>query len=137
MHPMRSVLTPYPCLDGIRAVWFVARGDSVQTLDLLSDARNLGAMGRTGWGRVVDMTAFDVCDDALTGVVLMSGLPARTMPVTTWEKLGLKRPEAAVVSMQRPVPPYWTGEEVPCISPVQVDFMGTAGEVEAMVGVLR
>jgi hypothetical protein len=137
MHPMRNVLTPYPCLDGIRAVWFIARGDSDQTLDLLSDVKNLGAMGRTGWGRVVDMIAFDVRDHALTGLVLPSGLAARTMPVTTWEKLGLKRPDAAVVSMQRPVPPYWTGEEVPCISPTQVDFMGTAAEIKAMVGELR
>jgi hypothetical protein len=137
MHPMRNVLTPYPCIDGIRAVWFTAKGDPVHTLDLLSDARNLGAMGRTGWGRVVDMTAFSVRDDALTGLVLMSGLPARTMPVTTWEQLRLKRPEAAVVSMQRSVPPYWTGEEVPCISPIQVDAMGTVAEIKAMVGELH
>jgi len=137
MHRMRNVLTPYSCLDGVRAVWFAARGDSVQALDLLSDARNLGAMGRTGWGRVVDMKAFDVRDDALTGLVLASGLPARAMPVTTWEKLGLERPEAAVVSMLRPVPPYWTGEEVPCIAPIQVDLMGTAAEIGAMMGELH
>jgi hypothetical protein len=61
---------------------------------------------------------------------------ARVMPVTTWEKLGLKRPEAAVVSMRRPVPPYWTGEEVPCIAPIQVDLMGTAAEIGAMMGEL-
>lgn len=136
MHPMRNVLTPYPCLDGVRAVWFTARGDPVQALDLLADARNLGAMGRTGWGRVVDMMAFDVRDDALTGLVLASGLPARAMPLPTWEQLGLKRPEAAVVSMQRPGPPYWTGEEVPCIAPIQIDLMGSAAEIGAMVGEL-
>jgi hypothetical protein len=137
MHPMRNVLTPYPCFDGVRAVWFAARGDSVRTLDLLSDARNLGAMARTGWGRVVDMTAFNVHDNALSGLVLASGLPARAIPCTTWEQLGLKRPEAAVVSMQRPVPPYWTGEEFPCISPIQADVTGTAAEIKAMVGELH
>lgn len=136
MHPMRNLLTPYPCFDGVRAVWFAARGDALQTLDLLSDARNLGAMGRTGWGRVVDMTAFNVRDDPLTGLVLASVLPARAIPCTTWEQLGLERPEAAVASMQRPVPPYWTGEEFPCISPIQADLMGTAAEIRVMVGEL-
>jgi hypothetical protein len=80
------------------------------------------------------MTAFVIRDDALTGLVLASGLPARTMPVTTWARLGLKRPEAAVVSMQRPASPYWTGEEVPCITPIQVDLLGTAVEIKATMG---
>lgn len=134
MHPMRNLLTPYPCFDGVRAVWFAARGDPVYALDLLSDVRNLGAMGRTGWGRVVDMMAFDLSENAFTGLVLTSGLPARTMSLATWEQLGLKRPEAAVISMQRPVPPYWTGEEVPCISPIQADVSGTKDEIRAMLG---
>jgi hypothetical protein len=39
--------------------------------------------------------------------------------------------------MQRPIPPYWTGEEVPCIAPIQVDLMGSAAEIRAMVGDLH
>jgi hypothetical protein len=134
MHPMRGVLTPYPCLDGVRAVWFAAMGDCAAVLDLLSDVRNLGAMGRTGWGKVVGMAEFKTRDDSLTGLAFASGLPARTLPVTTWEQLGMKRPEAAVVSLQRPVPPYWAGEEVACVSPLQVDLMGSSAEIKAMVG---
>jgi hypothetical protein len=136
MHPMRNLLTPYPCFDGVRAVWFAARDDSIHALDLLSDVRNLGAMGRTGWGRVVDLMHVDLPDNESTGLVLASGLPARTISLATWERLGLQRPEDAVVSMQRAVPPYWTGEEVPCISPIQVDVAGTAAEIRAMLGKL-
>jgi hypothetical protein len=134
MHPMRNVLTPYTCLDGIRAVWFTARGDIARTLDLLSNTRNLGAMGRTGWGRIVDITTSDIRNEAMTGLVFPgSGLPARTVPVATWNQLGLKQPESAIVSMQRANPPYWIGEEVPCISPIQVDAMGTATEIKTMI----
>jgi hypothetical protein len=137
MHSMRNLLTPYPCLDGVRAVWFIAKGDAEATRDLLSDVRNLGAMGRTGWGRVVDTAIFDVANNTLTGLVLPSGLPARTMPVSTWKMLDLAQSEAAIISMRRPTPPYWAGKEVLCISPLQVDIMGTATEIRSMVGELH
>jgi hypothetical protein len=134
MNPMRNALSAYPCFDGIRAVWFTGCGISAAVMDLLSDARNLGAMGRTGYGRVIDLELVDIEQRAMAGIVLSSNLPARTVPVEIWNRLDLGQPRAAVISLQRFQPPYWTGPEVACISPMQVDLTGNFGDIRAIVG---
>ena len=133
MSPMRNILSAYPSYEGIQAVWFTGRGDAEAVVDLLHDARNLGAMGRTGYGRVTDLELIKVDDEPMSGLVASSGLPARTVPVETWDRFGLGRPDAAIISLQRFQPPYWTGPELACISPMQVDLSGTLGEIRAIV----
>jgi hypothetical protein len=103
-------------------------------MDLLHDARNLSAMGRTGYGRIIDLELFEIEQRAMAGILLSSNLPARTVPVEIWDRLNLGRPHAAVISLQRHHPPYWTGPEVVCISPMQVDLSGNFSDIRAIVG---
>jgi hypothetical protein len=133
MSPMRKVLSAYPCFDAVRAVWFTGCGITSAVLDLLRDVRNLGAMGRTGYGRITGVDLFEIEQSATAGLAFSSGFPARTVPVEIWDRLNLGRSEAAIISLQRFQPPYWTGPEVPCISPMQVDLIGTSGDIRALV----
>lgn len=136
MSPMRGTLSQYPLLEGIRAVWFTGRGDSTRVEALLQEVRNLGAMGRTGYGRVIDLQMLKVYDHILTGIASSAGMPLRTVPLGAWDALGLGRHASAVVSLQRPYPPYWTGPTIPCISPIQVDMTGTLVEMKALAAVI-
>lgn len=135
MSPMRGALSQYPLLQGIRAVWFTGRGDRARVEALLQEVRNLGAMGRTGYGHVASLQILELRDHALTGIASSAGMPVRTVPVETWDALGLGRHASSVVSLQRPCPPYWTGPTIPCISPIQVDMTGTAAEIRALAAV--
>ena len=130
---MRNALSSYPCFDGVRAVWFAGCGDAEAVLDLLHDARNLALMGRTGYGRIAGFALFEIEQSATAGL-FPSGLPARTVPVEIWDDLDLGRSAAAIISLQRFQPPYWTGPEVECISPMQVDLSGTSNDIRAIVG---
>ncbi len=135
MSPMRRALSQYPLLQGIRAVWFTGRGDSARVEALLQEVRNLGAMGRTGYGRVADLQIMELRDHALTGIASSAGMPVRTVAIETWDALGLGRHASAVISLQRPCPPYWIGPTIPCISPIQFDMTGTATEIRALAAV--
>lgn len=136
MSPMRGVLSQYPILQGVRAVWFTGLGDSAGVEDLLRDVRNLGAMGRTGYGRVVELDVLEAHAHSLSGIATLTGMPVRTLPVETWDRLGLQRHPFAAVSLQRPCPPYWTGPSVPCISPLQLDMTGTAAEIKVLAALV-
>ncbi len=136
MSPMRNALSQYPLLQGVRGVWFIGRGDSARVEDLLRDARNLGAMGGTGYGRVIKLDLLEARDHPLTGVATLTGMPVRTLPVETWNLLGLGRHPSAVISLQRPYPPYWTGPSVPCISPLQIEMTGTAREIRSLAAIV-
>jgi CRISPR type IV-associated protein Csf3 len=129
MSPMRHLLSSYPSFEGIRAVLFTGRGDPEAVAELLHDARNLGAMGRTGYGRVTHLELIKVNGSTMSGLVSSSGLPTRTVPIEPWDRFDLGRPDAAIIS-----PPYWTGPEVACVSPMQVDLSGTRGDIRAIVG---
>ena len=133
MSPMRNALTPYPTIEGVRAAWFTGRGNVDAVVELLADARNLGAMGRTGYGKVSSLEGFEAANDALTGLASDSGSPMRTVALAAWDALGLGRHTDAVVALQRPSPPYWTGPSVPCISPTQVTMTGTRTEIRAFL----
>ena len=130
----RNQLTPYSCLGGVRAVWFTGRGDPGAVSDLASRAPNIGGMGRTGYGRITGVAVMPLDEAALTGLMLGDGRPARTMPVGLWGRIGDVEHPHKVVSDERPFPPYWTGPEEACVSPMQVDLMGTRAELVAMVG---
>jgi hypothetical protein len=91
-------------------------------------------MGRTGYGRTTGIEVMVVDDSALTGLVVGNGRPARTMPVDLWERIGDAEHPQKVVSDERAYPPYWTGREEPCVSPMQVDLMGTRAELVSMIG---
>ena len=136
MSPMRRALSQYLLLHGIRAVWFTGRGDRSCVEALLKEVRNLGAMGRTGYGRVTDLQMLEVRDHTLTGIASPAGMPVRTVPVEAWDGLGLGRHASAVVSLQRPGPPYWTGPTIPCISPTQIDMTGTASEIRTLAALV-
>jgi hypothetical protein len=136
MSPMRNRLSTYPLLDGVLAVWFTGCGDPDAVFDLLHDARNVGAMGRTGYGRITARTLQTIKDSEIAGLALSSGIPARCMPVETWDGLNLPRPDSAILSMQRFKPPYWAGEESICISPMQIDIGGTYREIETLASVI-
>ena len=133
----RNQLTPYSCLGGVRAVWFTGRGEPRAVSDLASRAPSIGGMGRTGYGRITEVAIMPLDEAALTGLVLGNGRPARTMPVGLWERIGDAEHLHNVVSDERPFPPYWTGREEACVSPMQVDLMGTRAELAAMVGFHR
>jgi hypothetical protein len=133
MSPMRNSVAPYPYYAGVRAVWFAGYGHSEAVVDLLKDARNLGAMGRTGYGRITELETFKIEQDDFPGLLFSSKLPARTIPLEMWDRFNSSRPEDAVISLQRFQPPYWTGSEVPCISPMQVDLNGTAGDIRKLL----
>lgn len=137
MSPERNQLTPYPCLAGVRAVWFTGRGDPGAVADLAARAPGIGGMGRTGYGRTTGVEVMPVDDAVLTGLVLGDGRPARTMPVDLWGRIGDAEHPHKVVSDERPFPPYWTGREEACVSPMQVDLMGTRAELVAMMGFHR
>ncbi len=130
----RNQLTPYSCLSGVRAVWFTGRGDPGAVSELASRAPSIGGMGRTGYGRTTGVEVMVVDDAALTGLVLGNGRPARTMPVDLWERIGDAEHPQKVVSDERACPPYWTGREEPCVSPMQVDLMGTRAELVSIIG---
>ncbi len=136
MSPMRGTLSQYPLLQGVRAVWFIGRGDIARVEALLLEVRNLGAMGRTGYGRVTDMQILKVRDYNLTGIASSAGMPVRTVPLEVWDTLGLGRHASAVISLQRPYPPYWTGPTKPCISAIQVDMTGTVEEIKVLAAVV-
>jgi len=133
----RNQLTPYPCLAGVRAVWFTGRGDPGAVADLAARAPGIGGMGRTGYGRTTGVEVTPLDDAALTGLTLGDGGPARTMPIDLWGKIGDAEHPRKVVSDERPSPPYWTGPEEPCVSPMQVNLMGTRAELVAMVELHR
>jgi len=130
----RNQLTPYSCLSGVRAVWFTGRGDPGTVSELASRAPSIGGMGRTGYGRTTGVEVMVVDDAALTGLVVGNGRPARTMPVDLWKRIGDAEHPQRVVSDERVSPPYWTGLEEPCVSPMQVDLMGTRAELVSMIG---
>ena len=134
MTPQRPALAEYPLTTGIRAVWFAATGDRDATLDLLAGIRNLGAMGRMGYGRVVDVDCLDVEDGYPTGLALRDGSPARTVAKAAWLAIGMTDHPGAVTSMRNCAPPYWTGEEVECISPTQEALTGTRSELARLAG---
>ena len=133
MSPMRNRITPYPCLDGIRGVWFAARGDQAATAELLTGLRNIGAMGKTGYGRVGKLRWMELPDRPLTGLTHGVGLPSRVIALETWERISATKPADAAVFLGRSCPPYWRGAETTCIGPMQIDLMGTASEVQAML----
>lgn len=137
MSPMRSALSQYPILQGVRAVWFTGFGDSAGVSDLLRDVRNLGAMGRTGYGRVVELDLLEAHAHPLSGIATLTGMPIRTLPVETWDRFGLQRHPSAAISLQRPHPPYWSGPSVPCISPLQIDMTGTVAEIKVLAAVVQ
>ena len=134
MSPERNQLTPYPCLAGVRAVWFTGRGDPEGAAELAARASGVGGMARTGHGRTTSVEVMALDDTALTGLMLGNGRPARTMPVDLWKRIGDANHSQIVISDERPFPPYWTGQEEPCVSPMQVDLMGTRTELAGMVG---
>jgi hypothetical protein len=86
-----------------------------------------------GFQDFLNRRALTIEQSATAGLAFSSGLPARTVPVEIWDRLNLGRSEAAIISLQRFQPPYWTGPEVPCISPMQVDLIGTSGDIRALV----
>jgi hypothetical protein len=134
MSRERNRLTPHTLLAGIRAVWFVGRGNPDRVKELLATARNLGSMGQTGYGRIREQEAIEVPDVVTSGLVHTPAFPARNLPLDLWKKIGRDDQARGIVSMQRPLPPYWHGPEVECISPMQVDLTGTAAELAEIVG---
>jgi CRISPR type IV-associated protein Csf3 len=133
MSPMRNRITPYPCLEGIRAVWFAARGDQSATAELLVGLRNLGAMGRAGYGRVSELHWVELPDRPLTGLMHGVVLPSRAIPLSAWKRMSADTPADAVIFLGRAHPPYWAGPETTCIGPMQIDLMGTASDILQML----
>lgn len=129
MSPMRGRLSGYECFDGVRAVWFTGNGDLDAVLDLLGDVRNLGAMGRTGYGRVRQIEPVAVHESALAGFAFAGNFPARVIPLDVWRRHAPDAGGSAIIALQRAVPPYWCGPEEPCISPAQTDLLGTRTEI--------
>lgn len=134
MSQERDRLMPHTILGGIKAVWFVGRGNAARVGDLLGKTRNLGNMGSTGYGRVTGLEALKVPDCAMSGLVHTSGFPARTVPLELWQMLGNTDRAKGVVSMQRATPPYWHGPQQQCISPMQVDLTGMYQELATVIG---
>jgi hypothetical protein len=134
MSPFRPRLRPYTAWRGISAVWFVARGDREAVIALLSEVHGVGAMTSTGYGRITDINILDIPDTGAVGLTLADGLPARTIPLTIWNALGLPRHPRAVVSDQRWQPPYWTGTAAPCMMPTQIDLTGARDDIRGMLG---
>lgn len=134
MSEERDRLVPHTILGGIKAVWFVGRGHADRVADILAATRNLGNMGRTGYGRVTEMEEIEIFDHALSGLMHAPGFPARTMPFAVWQLLGDTNRTKGIVSMQRVRPPYWHGPQTECISPMQVDLTGTYQQLATIVG---
>jgi hypothetical protein len=134
MHLMKNEISFWPLYEGVKAVWFTGHGDEEATVELLSDARNLGAMGRTGYGRIVEIEVLPINENQLSGLLSSAGGPMRTIPVNRWDELGRGRPDGAIISLQRYKAPYWSGSEVPCISPIQVELSGTFADINEIVG---
>ncbi len=64
-------------------------------------------------------------------------VPASAVPLQLWqEKLGLDVPEDAAVSEQADRPHYWTGQQVTCAAPMQIDLMGTQGDLAGLTGLV-
>jgi hypothetical protein len=133
MSPMRNQMNVYTCFEGVRAVWFIGRGDYDSTVDLLYDVRNLGAMGKTGYGRVTSIDMVELEENRLTAVATRAGMPLRTIALSDWDRIGVRRPDSSIVSLQRYRPPYWTGVKTPCISPMQIDLCGTSSEINFLI----
>lgn len=129
MSPFRPRLTSYPVARAVTAVWFFGTGDAAEVQDMLQDIPGIGAMHTVRYGRVTSIEILD-CEDAPdVGLQLADNLPARTVPVSTWQHWGYGSHSRAVVSEQRWRPPYWTGDRVPCISPIQQDMTGTRRQI--------
>jgi hypothetical protein len=133
MSPERNRLNQHNAFAGIRAVWFVARGDLHGTMRLLSRVRSLGGMGRTGYGRVTDVEAIEFKGAPLDGLVYHGTQPARTMPLALWKNIGGADAHTGVVSEERAQPPYWQGPKVTCISPIQADLIGTRSDLRKLM----
>jgi hypothetical protein len=136
MHRYRNQIEEYPIYDGINAVWFTGVGHRNGVLDLVQDCRSIGAMHDVGYGRVISVDIYGIDASDLiypVGVRLASGAPARTIPMASWGRIFNGVPEGASISMQRAAPPYWVGQQEPCISPFQTSLMGTRSEVSRML----
>lgn len=134
MSPYRGTLSDYPLFEGVFAVWFVGHGNQEATQDLVAAVRGLGAMSQTGYGHITEVETTQLPDQPLAGIALPSGLPARTVPVDAWKRMGLANHDDAVVSQQRTGAPYWTGAEVACVMPMQIDLTGTRRSIASLIG---
>lgn len=135
MSQYRNLLTTYPCMQAVKAVWFAGNGNGDEVLGLLREVFNLGAMGRTGYGRVCGLELFTLQDSEWNGLVLGDGMPSRVIPLPVWHSLGFGDREDVVVAPQRFEPPYWSGPEVDCVLPAQTSLIGTGREIRAKLGV--
>ena len=134
MSRYRTQLRDYPAFDCIKAVWFAGDGDGQAALDLLEDMPSIGAMMPAGYGHVTGRKVFNLRQVSDPGILLEDGRPARAVPLSMWERLGLPKHPRAIISEQRFRPPYWEGETAPCIAPVYFDLCGTLSEIRHMVG---
>lgn len=130
--PYRNKLTSYPCLESVHAVWFTGTGDVEGVMELLHEARNIGAMGRTGYGRINSISSVPVKPHAEAGFAFNQSTPARVMPVEVWRDYS-QDISSCVVSLERPIPPYWTGSRVLCIGPLQTDLILTRSEISELL----
>jgi hypothetical protein len=134
MSPYRNRLRAYPLASGVNAVWFAGLGDAKAVMALLEHVNQLGAMYKTGYGRVISREIF-ACGNARAGLAILSTLdagellPARAVPLAVWDKVTGLRPARAVIAERRAVPPYYQGDPVRCISPIQADLTGTRRDI--------
>jgi hypothetical protein len=133
MSPYRNQLNKHALFAGIKGVWFTGYGDVPKIIELLEKVQNLGGMGKTGYGRVTGLEHIEIPNVETAGLRHNARLPARTMTTSKWRQISSDDRLRGVVSMQRPVPPYWTGPTTECVSPMQIDLVGTRQEIDDIV----
>lgn len=134
MSPFRPQLHDQNLFEAVKAIWFYGDGNCNVVADLIGDARAIGSMGPSGYGRVVEWELFGLERSLDQGFFLTNGLPARVVPLSLWDKCELPRHPRAVIAQQHYRPPYWAGDEAICIAPLLIDLSGTRAEISGLIG---
>lgn len=136
MSPLRPRLTTHRPLSGVTAIWSVFDGDAKAVVDLLDDVLYFGAHHRVGRGRrSSDAEVFPVVAPGPVGVVLANGLPARAVPLRTWDtKFVLPHHPNRCASTSSWRPDYRESEKDVCVLPAQRDLTGTRTEIMGLIG---
>jgi hypothetical protein len=107
MSPYRNRLRSYPLASGINAVWFAGVGDAESAIALLERVNQVGAMYKTGYGRVISREVFASGNHKAGLSIVSEGepLPVRAVPLDVWDRLAGMRPARAVIAERRAAPP--------------------------------